>query len=304
MKTRLGAALGIVFFLLTLSPMAYGLDKQRSCHSGDVAGEASGFDVSGTMLVGVALYNPSYAARPDNTGRALGRLAPHADIDLIGERLSIPIDVNVFTDREQHGLALLRPSEVDVLTGLTTTWPLGRPSALELGVRGERDMPADRKGLVQAYGDTRAKLLFDLLPVWPQLTPALRGGTITGNLTLGWFAYNPSYAARPDLTGLALFRYGSHVEVSVWNGHAAFALDAVSFTDRRQSAFVPSEIDLTPELIAREGNFEVHVAYERDMPVDRGGLVQQLLLLHGVWSFDWSANSRSALHHEQVKSPR
>jgi hypothetical protein len=57
MNTRLAADLCIVSFLLTLSPMAYGLDKQRSCHSGDVAGEASGFDVSGTTLVGVAWHD-------------------------------------------------------------------------------------------------------------------------------------------------------------------------------------------------------------------------------------------------------
>ena len=158
----------------------------------------------------------------------------------------------------------------------------GRPTALELGVRGERDMPADRKGLTQSYADTRANLLFDLAPTWSQLTSALRGGDVTGRMTLGWFAYNPSYAARPDLTGLALLRYGLHVEVSFWDRHAAFALDVVSFADRRRNAMIPSEVDLTPDLIARDGNFELHLAFAWDMPVDRGGLVQQLILLHGV----------------------
>ena len=294
----------IALALLLGSAKAHGLDKQQACHSGDVAGEDTGFDVGGTVLVGVALYNPSYAARPDNSGLALGRLAPHFDIDLIGERLAIPIDINVFTDRQQRGFALLRPSEVDVITGLTTTWPLGKPSAIELGVRGERDMPVDRKGPTQAYVDTRAKLLFDLAPAWLRLTPALAGGTITGNVTLGWFAYNSSYAARPDLSGLALLRYGSHVEVSVWKRHAALAIDVVSFTDRRHNAVVPSEVDLTPELIARDGNFELHLAYERDMPVDRAGLVQQLLLLHGIWSFNFENKSPDVLSHEGVKDPR
>lgn len=289
---------------MTTSSSAFGLDKQRPCHTGDVAGEDVGFDVSGSLLVGTALYNPSYAARPDNSGLALGRFAPHLDIDLIGERLSVPIDFNVFTDRLQHGMAKLRPSEVDAITGLTTTWRLGNPSALELGARGERDMPADRKGLVQAYADARAKLLFDLAQAVPQLPPVLGNGNITGNLTLGWFAYNPSYAARPDLTGLALFRYASHVELAWWNCHAAFALDIVSFTDRKSRALVPSEVDITPELIARSGAFELHLAYERDMPVDRGGLVQQLLLLHGVWSFNLEGKSRAEIFHEQVKAPR
>ena len=303
-KRRRITIFGICLLVCNPSSVAWGLDKQRPCHTGDVAGEEFGFDVSGSMLVGGALYNPSYAARPDNSGLALGRLAPHLDFDLIGERLSIPLDVNVFTDREQRGLAKLRPSEVDVITGLTTTWRLGNPSALELGIRGERDMSADRRGLVQAYGDARAKLLFDLAQAVPQLPPALGNGNITGNLTLGWFAYNPSYAARPDLTGLALLRYGSHVELSLWNCHAAFALDIVSFTDRRSNAFAPSEVDITPELIARDGAFELHLAYERDMPVDRGGLVQQLLLLHGVWSFNFEGKPRGELFHEQLKAPR
>ncbi len=295
----------LIFWALLVAPRhAHGLDKQRPCHTGDVAGEDFGFDVSGSVLLGSALYNPSYAARPDNSGLALGRFAPHLDFDLIGERLSIPLDINVFTDRQQRGIAKLRPSEIDAITGLTTTWRLGQPSALELGVRGERDMPSDRKGLVQAYGDARAKLLFDLAPAWPQLAPALGGGNITGNLTLGWFAYNPSYAARPDLTGLALLRYGSHVEMSFWDCHAAFAIDITSFTDRRQNALAPSEIDVTPELIARQGAFELHLAYERDVPVDRGGLVQQLLLLHGVWSFNFEGKSREDLFHEQVKAAR
>jgi len=293
---------GLILWLTSTS--AYGLDKQRGSQTNEVAGEDSGFDISGTVLAGFAAYNPSYAARPDNSGLALGRLAPHLDIDLIGERLSIPIDVNVFTDRKQHGLALLRPSEIDVITGLTTTWPLGRPTALELGVRGERDMPADRKGLTQSYADTRANLLFDVAPTWLPLASALSGGDITGRMTLGLFAYNLSYAARPDLSGLALLRYGSHIEASIWNRHAAFAFDVVSFTDRRRNVLAPSEVDLTPELIARDGSFELHFAYERDMPVDRGGLVQQLILVHGVWSFNFGGKSRENLRHEELKAPR
>jgi hypothetical protein len=30
----------------------------------------------------------------------------------------------------------------------------------------------------------------------------------------------------------------------------------------------------------------VHLAYERDMPIDRSGLVQQFVYLVGAWSFD------------------
>ncbi|MEB2313309.1 MAG: hypothetical protein OZ921_03845 [Sorangiineae bacterium] len=83
------------------------------------------------------------------------------------------------------------------------------------------------------------------------------GFAASGALVLGAAVYNPSYAARPDNSGHALMRLAPHMD-----------------------------IDLTPELVGRFGAFEAHLAHERDLPVDRSGLVQELLLVHGVWSFD------------------
>jgi hypothetical protein len=57
-------------------------------------------------------------------------------------------------------------------------------------------------------------------------------------------------------------------------------------TDRRASALRPSELDFTADVILRPFGVELHVAYERDMPVDRGGLVQQLVYVLGVVPFD------------------
>ena len=57
-------------------------------------------------------------------------------------------------------------------------------------------------------------------------------GDIAGWFTLGWFAYNPTYAARPDNSGLALFRYGAHWELGVLDSHLAFGADVTMFTDR------------------------------------------------------------------------
>jgi len=48
----------------------------------------------------------------------------------------------------------------------------------------------------------------------------------------------------------------------------------------------PSELDLTPELIFHRAAFEVHLAYEFDMPLDEGSYSQRYLYLLGVWSFD------------------
>jgi hypothetical protein len=272
---------------------AHALDKQGSAHGGGIEGPTEGFDLSGSASFGVSLYNPTYAARPDNTGLTLFRYAGHADVDLIGRRLSIPIDVNMFTDRTAIGFGRkLVPSELDIITGLTSTWRLG-PGALEGGARFEIDMALDRGGYPsppstgsQKYGDVRARYLYSLAAIAPGIAPTLRGGDVRGYFTLGWFAINNRYYARPDNTGLALFRYAAHVEVSGFDDHFAIGLDAILFTDKQAAnVFRPSELDFTPELIARFSRYEVHLAYERDMPVDQGGLVQQFIYLLASVSF-------------------
>jgi hypothetical protein len=277
--------------LLAASP-ARALDKQGSAHGGEIEGPKSGFAFSGSASLGVSVYNPTYAARPDNTGLALFRYAAHFDFDLIGRRLSIPLDINMFTDRKAVGVGRkLAPSELDVITGVTSTWRLG-PGALEGGARIEVDGTLDKGGYPgptsarQSYADVRARYLYSLAAIAPRLHSALRGGDVRGWLTLGWFAYNPSYFARPNNTGLALFRYAVHTEISFWNDHLAVGLDAIFFTDKQASnVFRPSELDFTPEIIARFSRYEVHLAYERDMPLDQQTLIQQFIYLIGSVSF-------------------
>jgi hypothetical protein len=268
---------------------ARALDKQGSAHGGDIEGASSGFGFGGSASFGISIVNPTYAARPDNTGLALFRYAAHFDLDLIGRRLSIPLDINMFSDRTAIGtLRKAVPSELDLIAGVTTTWRAG-PGALELGTRIEHDRPLDRGGYpppppdvreTQTYADVRARYLYSLAALYPELAPALRGGDVNGWLTLGWFAVNRTYFARPDNTGLALFRYAIHSEVSFWKGRLAVGLDAIFFTDKlAPNVFRPSELDLTPEIVARFDRYEVHLAYERDMPIDRGGLIQQFVYL-------------------------
>jgi hypothetical protein len=264
---------------------AAAIDKQGSAHGGDVGGAESGFDVGGSLMAGVSVYNPTYGARPDNTGLALMRYAAHADIDLVGRRLSIPLDVNMFTDRKLPGLEKLKPTELDLIAGLTTTWSLG-PGALEAGARFEQDRPLDNDSGTQSYLDARARYLYSLAAIFPGLGSALHDGDLGGWVTLGWFAYNPTYFARPDNTGKALLRYGFHSELSGWHDQLALGVDATMFTDKHApNKARPSELDLTPELIFRRGSGELHVAYERDMPVDRGGLVQHFVYVLFNWSF-------------------
>lgn len=272
--------------VLLASPLALALDKQGSAHGGSTEVDERGVNLTGALIAGVALYNPSYAARPDNTGLALMRYAGHLDLDLIGQHLSIPLDVNFFSDREGIGPVALLPTEFDVIAGVTSTWNIGI-GALEGGLRVEHDRPIDRPGFTQTYVDARARYLFTLGDVSSKLRALVPSSfDVSGWLTLGCFLFNPTYAARPDNTGLALLRYAAHVELSALDDLLSVGFDFTGFTDRQVNAVALSELDLTCELIFHKAPFEVHLAYERDMPVDRRGLVQQFLYVVGVWSFD------------------
>ncbi len=281
-----GGALSLVMLVAT---PARALDKQGSAHGGEVGGSTAGFGVSGSAGVGVSVYNPTYAARPDNTGLALMRYMAHLDIDLIGQRLSIPVDVNMFTSRDRDGALVLVPTEFDLIEGLTSTWQAG-PGAIEFGARVEIDAPVDRGSYSQRYVDFRTRYLFSLAEITPGIGETLGGGDISGWATLGVFAINPTYAARPDNSGNALMRYALHVETSFLREHVAIGLDGTTFTDRDTNVVRPSELDFTPELIGRFEPFEFHLAYERDMTIDGlgkdPGYVQSFVYLLALWSFD------------------
>ena len=278
--------LRLVVAAAALSVPAWALDKQGSAHGGQVGGGAKELNVSGSAMLGSALYNPSYAARPDNTGHALFRYALHLDVDLLGRYLSIPIDVNVFTDRDRRKAAILAPSELDLIAGLTTTQAVTKGFDAELGVRIENDRPVDRGSYQQTYVDARARLLYSARALAPAVGERLADGDVSGYLTLGWFAVNPSYAARPDNTGRASLRYAARSELCVWQHHLAAGIDTTFFTDRQTHVVVPSELDLTGELVGRYAPFEVHVAFETDRPVDRGGRSQTLLYAVLAYGFD------------------
>lgn len=267
----------------------WALDKQGSAHGGEVGDASTDFNLSGSLMLGVAPYNPSYAARPDNTGLTLFRYGAHLDVDMLGRYLSVPLDVNMLTDRTRGGAAVLAPSEFDFIGGVTSTFAAG-PGDLELGTRVETDQPVDRGRYSQTYVDARARYLFSFARAFPKLGEALLAGDVRGWATLGGFVFNPTYAARPDNTGLALLRYTLHGEVSVWHERFALVLDAAMFTDRTSAVVVrPSELDFTVDLVFRWESLEVHAAYERDMPVDRPGYVQQFIYLLAGWGFDLHA---------------
>ncbi len=281
---------------------SFALDKQGSAHGGAVGSEDTSFNLSGALMLGISLYNPSYAARPDNTGLALLRYGGHFDVDIFGRLLSIPLDVSFFTDSTRLGGLVLLPTEFDFITGVTSTFGLG-PGDLEVGARVEHDRPVDMGTFTQTYVDLRARYLYSFARIFPALADTLKGGDVSGWVTLGGFLFNPSYAARPDNSGRALFRYAVHTELSMFDDLFSLGADATMFTDRFGSIVGPSELDFTGELIFHKGPFEVHLAYERDMPVDRPGLVQQFVYLLGVWSFDIKNVIQPLGHRNSVPSP-
>jgi hypothetical protein len=290
---------------------AWALDKQAASHAGGVD-QSLDQSVSGSLFLGVMPVNPTYAARPDNSGLALLRAGGHADVNVIGARLFAPIDLNMFTDRCAPNP--VRPSELDAIFGIATSWPLAG-GQLELGTRIEQDRGIDGTaalkscnvgtvvGNVQTYADIRLRYAFALGDWLPGLRPALGDGDVSGWLTFGWFALNPvhgsgenaiaSYYARPENSGAAFLRYVAHLGVSFWKKRLALVVDTNFFTDKlAPSKISPSELDLTVEAVATAGRFNFHLGYERDMPLDMGGFnsgfVQQMMMVTAGWSFDFT----------------
>ena len=69
------------------------------------------------------------------------------------------------------------------------------------------------------------------------------------------------------------------------------------FTDRYDSPVAPSELDLTLDAGTTLGPIELHVAYERDMPIDHGDLVQQFAMLYVTWGFELVRNQPAPPTH-------
>lgn len=258
--------ISLTFILFVTSAEA--LDKQGASHKYSSA-NSEDMSISGSVSVGSSVYNKSYAARPDNSGLALLRYAAHSDFDILGPKLSIPLDLNMFTDRTDGNNHYFTPSELDIITGVTSTRKVGE-GQLEIGARYEDDRPLNSKSnFKQTYSDVRARYYKN-----------------TTSFTLGWFVYNPSYAARPDNTGLALLRLGAHKEFSLWKDAFYFGIDGTTFTDRNSHSGIRlSELDTTLSLIYRCSSYEIQLGYENDRPIDGGSFVQDLMYVFMSFPF-------------------
>lgn len=271
----------VLAFLLLLPAPALALNRQgQPTAPGDDAELPPLMNFSGYAFAGGLFYNPSYAARPDNSGRALLRVGLHADLDLFRKYLTVTYDANVFTDRDSP--QWYRPSEHDHIVGLLARWRM-----LEAATHYEADLPADRPGAAQSYVDVHARWYFNVWTAFPALRHALPHQGLWGFVTLAGFVYNPTYAARPDLSGLALLRYAGHLELDLYRPWITISVDLNFFTARESGyGLVPSELDTTIGLTAHLGPVDLSIVAENDRPLDRQGLQQSYASLMAAYHFD------------------
>lgn len=294
-------ALALAAVLWSAAP-AHALNKQGA-RNDDADGADQAFNLSGYVFSGVFLFNPTYAARPGNSGLAFGRFGLHVDLDLYHRWLTLSYDENTFTDRSPASPGWYKPSEDDHIVGLLTNIPLPHDFSLAFAAHYEIDLPAYeatrafrdnpanqyQAGYSQSYIDVYARA-------------GWTGGPWTAYAALGGFAYNTSYAARPDNSGVALLRYVLHGEVELlpW---LVYRLDLNFFTDRQEGPLTPTESDILSTVAAHWRAWELRFDAESDLnigryahtddpryahtqPIPRPGFNQFYLATVIQWSFD------------------
>jgi hypothetical protein len=300
----------LMFFILGLSLTTAGngfaLQVYQNPHEGepeDPKDEDESVNVSGNALVGYSFYNPSYGARPDNSGFALARYATHLDIDVPTNQnnwnLSFPIDANMFTDRLSSGLNILRPSELDLFGGITETHSFTKGSKFEIGIHAEEDRPLSsatsyetsacqpKCGFSQFDSDIRARYTYSLGGIFPKLKEDLSDGDIKGSFAVGYDWFNPSNPSRPDNSGRELFAYDMQTTFLVWHNRLGIKVQTTLLTDKWASNILsPTELDFTYGFVVKTNKFTTTVAYERDMPLDNNSLTQDFAYLTFTYDFD------------------
>lgn len=237
--------------------------------------------VSGYLLTAAFPYNPTFFARPDNTGLVGMRHMLHLETDLYKQYLTFYTDQNFFSDRTNGWIEL---SEWDGTYAFT-----GAVDRFNWRVQYERDAAVDRRTIVQDYADgtVTAKLQSDQdLTWWSGLFPSQN---LTAYAGAGWLFRNHNYYARPDNTGRALFRYVAHADLDLYKNKIVLYGDVNMFTDREAgNKASPTELDWIVGLAVRWQSSELAVYYEQDQPLDREGLIQKYLAVQLRYSFDFS----------------
>ncbi len=237
----------------------------------------------GYFLTSAFVSNPSFAARPDNTGLVGLRHMLHLETDLYKQYLTFYTDQNVFSDRTNGWIRLSEWDGTYAFTGVIDhfSWR----------VQYERDAPLDRSGLKQAYADALVTAKFQAvqdLSAWRRLFP---NQNLTAYAGAGWLFHNSQYFARPDNTGRALFRYVAHADLDLYKNRVVLYGDVNFFTDREAGNRArPTELDWIMGVAVRWHDMELSVYREQDQPLDRNGLVQKYLAVQLRFAFDVSKN--------------
>jgi len=288
--TTLARAVGLLMLssigLLASPSLSLALEKYgRPLPSMEQPGGAAAREAEETLFGGYFLEaafvsNPTFAARPDNTGLVGLRHMLHLETDLYKQYLTFYTDQNFFSDRTNGWIELSEWDGTYAFTGLIDRWGWR--------LQYERDAPLDKSGLIQAYADTLLTSRFQAaedLSWWKGIFP---NQNLTAYAGAGWLFHNSNYFARPDNTGKALFRYVAHADLNFYKNRVVLYGDVNFFTDREaENTLNPTELDWIVGLAVRfRENMEISVYREQDQPLDKPGLVQKYVAVQFRYSFD------------------
>lgn len=235
----------------------------------------------GYLLTGAFVKNPTFAARPDNTGLVGMRHMLHLETDLYKQYLTFYTDQNFFSDRTNGWITL---SEWDATFAFT-----GVIDRFNWRLQYERDAPLDRRGLKQAYADALVTARFQATQDFTWWRRTFPNQNLTAYAGAGWLFHNSQYFARPNNTGRALFRYVAHADLDLYKNKVVLYADTNLFTDREASNTLnPTELDWIVGIAMRWKDTELSFYREEDRPLDQSGLVQKYYAVQLRFAFDVS----------------
>lgn len=273
-------------FLTYAPPPAHGLEKYgRPLPSMDEPNHGTREEeetlFGGYLLTGAFVKNPTFAARPDNTGLVGMRHMLHLETDLYKQYLTFYTDQNFFSDRNNGWITL---SEWDATFAFT-----GVIDRFNWRLQYERDAPLDRRGIKQAYADALVTARFQAIQDSTWWRRTFPNQNLTAYAGAGWLFHNSQYFARPNNTGRALFRYVAHADLDVYKNKVVLYGDMNLFTDREASNTLnPSELDWIVGIAVRWKDMELSFYREEDRPLDQSGLVQKYFAVQLRFAFDVS----------------
>ena len=288
--TTLAPAVGLLVLsiigLLASPSLSLALEKYgRPLPSMDQPDDAAAREAEETLFGGYFLTaafvsNPTFAARPDNTGLVGLRHMLHLETDLYKQYLTFYTDQNFFSDRTKGWIELSEWDGTFALTGLVDRFGWR--------IQYERDAPLDKSGTKQVYADGLATARFQAAQDSSWWRAAFPNQNLTAYAGAGWLFHNSDYFARPDNTGRALFRYVAHADLDLYKNRVVLYGDMNFFTDREAgNKLNPTELDWIIGLALRfREDMELSVYREQDLSLDKPGLVQEYVAVQLRYSFD------------------